>query len=255
MQKGEIKEATRDKYLGKVFESENYGGFKVVNYVNSNNVDIEFFNTKTRINTTVDRIKRRCVKDHNYPTVYGVGYAGCIQKRGVATKSNNLYSAWHGMLQRCYDDVFKNRHITYLNTTVASHFHSFHNFSIWAKEQQGYNNVWQLDKDILGGGCNTYSQYTCCFVPREINNLCLSSKKVRGDLPIGVSKKDGKFRARLSIFNKEVQVGVYNTPEEAFYAYKQAKETHIKNVANKWKDKIEIRVYEALMNWEIKITD
>ena len=50
-------------------------------------------------------------------------------------------------------------------------------------------------------------------------------------------------------------MGFYCTPEEAFYAYKQAKEDYIKEVANKWKDQIDPRVYEALMNWTIEITD
>ena len=44
-------------------------------------------------------------------------------------------------------------------------------------------------------------------------------------------------------------------PEEAFQAYKQAKEKYIKSLANKWKDKIDPRVYEALMNWEVEGTD
>ena len=51
---------------------------------------------------------------------------------------------------------------------------------------------------------------------------------------------------RLGYFNKEV---------EAFQAYKQAKEAYIKEVANKWRNNIDPRVYEALMNWVVEITD
>ena len=50
-------------------------------------------------------------------------------------------------------------------------------------------------------------------------------------------------------------IGIYATPEEAFYAYKQAKEAYIKEVASKWKHEIDTRVYEALMNYEVEITD
>ena len=50
-------------------------------------------------------------------------------------------------------------------------------------------------------------------------------------------------------------IGRYTTPEEAFQAYKQAKEAYIKEVANKWKDQIDNRVYEALMNWGVSIDD
>ena len=42
---------------------------------------------------------------------------------------------------------------------------------------------------------------------------------------------------------------------DAFLAYKAAKVSHIKDLANKWKDQIDSRVYEALMGWEIEITD
>ena len=48
---------------------------------------------------------------------------------------------------------------------------------------------------------------------------------------------------------------VIDCAEEAFLAYKQAKELHIKEVANKWKDQIDPRVYEALMNYTVEITD
>ena len=47
----------------------------------------------------------------------------------------------------------------------------------------------------------------------------------------------------------------FKTPEEAFYVYKEAKETYIKEVANRWKDQIDPRVYEALMKYEVEITD
>ena len=45
------------------------------------------------------------------------------------------------------------------------------------------------------------------------------------------------------------------TQIEAFYAYKEAKETYIKEVANKWKDNIDSRVYDALMNYQVEIND
>ena len=50
-------------------------------------------------------------------------------------------------------------------------------------------------------------------------------------------------------------MGTYNTSEEAFNAYKQAKEAYIKEVAEKWKDKIDPRVYDALVSYQVEITD
>ena len=50
---------------------------------------------------------------------------------------------------------------------------------------------------------------------------------------------------------KDRYLGYYNTPEEAFLVYKEAKEKRIKEVANKWKGKISDNVYEALINWHV----
>lgn len=48
---------------------------------------------------------------------------------------------------------------------------------------------------------------------------------------------------------------MFKTPELAFQAYKQAKEAFIKQQAEKWKDRIDIRAYEALLRYEVLITD
>ena len=41
----------------------------------------------------------------------------------------------------------------------------------------------------------------------------------------------------------------------AFNAYKQAKESFVKEQANKWKGKIDDRAYNALINYTADITD
>ena len=47
----------------------------------------------------------------------------------------------------------------------------------------------------------------------------------------------------------------FPTEEEAFLAYKREKESFIKEVANKYKDKLSDIAYNALMNYEVEITD
>ena len=80
---------------------------------------------------------------------------------------------------------------------------------------------------------------------------------MRGDTAIGVhfNKTQNKYQANCQVNGKLSFLGYYKTVEEAFNAYKKAKETYIKEVANKWKDKIDPRVYDALMTWVIEITD
>ncbi|MGD4514716.1 hypothetical protein QT738_22630, partial [Xanthomonas citri pv. citri] len=54
---------------------------------------------------------------------------------------------------------------------------------------------------------------------------------------------------------KQERLGLFKTEIEAFNAYKKAKESFIKEQAEKWKDKIDDRAYEALMNYEVNIDD
>jgi hypothetical protein len=53
-------------------------------------------------------------------------------------------------------------------------------------------------------------------------------------------------------------MGFFDTPEEAFNAYKQAKEAYIKEVANTYKEKYSQfpqKLYDAMMRYEVEITD
>ena len=47
----------------------------------------------------------------------------------------------------------------------------------------------------------------------------------------------------------------FTNKEEAFNAYKTAKESFIKEQANKWKSQIDERAYNALMNYKVEIID
>lgn len=54
---------------------------------------------------------------------------------------------------------------------------------------------------------------------------------------------------------KRIYLGLYNTPEEAFEVYKYYKEKNIKEVADYYKDKIPQKLYDAMYNYEVEITD
>ena len=95
------------------------------------------------------------------------------------------------------------------------------------------------------------------FVPNEINLLPVKCDSSRGKYIVGTSYHNNhkKFAANLSINGKTTHIGLFNTELEAFYAYKAAKEAYIKEVANRWKGKIDPRAYDALMNYQVEITD
>ena len=79
----------------------------------------------------------------------------------------------------------------------------------------------------------------------------------RGKYPIGViyHKRDEVFYAQININGKKVHLGLFDTPEKAYFMYKTAKEKHIKEVANKYKDQITEQTYQALINYQVEITD
>ena len=173
------------------------------------------------------------------------------------------YTVWYSMLQRCHNSKIHKQKPTYSGCAISDNFKSLTYFLDWAKQQVGHNSrdgegrKFHLDKDILIKGNKVYSEDICCFIPLEINVLFGSSRATRGENPVGVyyDKVRENYQAYVRVNGKKCALGRYTTSEEAFYAYKKAKEAHIKDVANKWKEQIDIRVYNALMIWTIEITD
>ena len=100
----------------------------------------------------------------------------------------------------------------------------------------------------------TYSETACVFVPQEINLFFIDRGNDRGEYPVGVSfhKRDGKFQAQCTVNGKQQYLGLYNTPEEAFTAYKPFKESLCKQLALKWQSEIDPRLFNAMMNWSVK---
>lgn len=250
------------KYEGMVFETKFNGKFVVIKYINKRNVFIKFIDTGYECVVDLGNIRKGAVKDKLLPSVQGVGIVGdeVTREDGQLLKE---YKLWSGMLTRCYSTTLHLSQPTYQGCSTSENFKYFSYFKKWCHNQIGFNSVdekghpFQLDKDILVKGNKIYSEDTGCFIPREINSLLLSAKKLRGESLIGVSyhARDKKYTSTLVIDKKNLFLGYFDTELEAFNAYKQAKEAHIKDVANKWKDKVDPRVYEGLMNYQVEITD
>lgn len=165
------------------------------------------------------------------------------------------YILWSGMVGRCYNEKNLQKRPTYRGCVVCDEWLIFSNFKRWFDEH--YIEGYQLDKDILVKGNKVYSPDTCCFVPQEVNTLFTTCRKKRGKYPIGVSfiNAKQKFIACVAIGGKNKTIGHFDSQEKAFEAYKIAKEAHIKEMADKWKDKLDPRAYEALINYKVEIED
>ena len=244
--------------VGSFVKTNNFGYLLITRYVSSREVYSKFIDTGYEVKTTMQQLLKGNINDRLKPTVFGVGVIGeCLT---VDSCGNRLkeYQVWKGMLERCYSHKFQAKKPTYKGCTVSDSFKYYPYFKEWCEKQVGFNQEgWHLDKDILVKGNKVYSEDNCCFVPQEINRLFTKHGAKRGNHPIGVyhNKKSGRFAGMLSINGKGKSCGEYVTAEEAFCAYKQAKEAYIKEFANKWKDQIDLRVYEALMKYEVEIND
>ena len=249
--------------VGKVYKSKSSGDFKIVKYNDNKNVEIQFL--KTRYETVVQlvQVKSGNVKDPHVPSVYGVGVLGTKYPSTINGVKTKEYMLWKDMLTRCYSDTYKKKNPTYLDCKVSDSFKSYEYFYEWCNSQIGFNNEgngnpFHLDKDLLIKGNKVYSENACVFLPAEINSLLTKSDKIRGEHLIGVSwnKRDEAFVAKVKKSKgKSEYLGSFNTELEAFKAYKQAKESFVKEQAKKWKGEIDDRAYNALMNYEVNITD
>lgn len=166
------------------------------------------------------------------------------------------------MQTRCYNPNYHNIKPSYTDCEICDEWKDDHNlFYDWVGENfyriDGEDTV-QLDKDILVKGNKIYSPETCIFVPKTINDMFNNTIRKKGsNLPKGVyfSEKTGKYKTRIYIEGKSVNLGFFDTPEEAFEKYKIHKEAAILAKADYYKDMIPKKLYEAMVNWIVEITD
>jgi hypothetical protein len=197
--------------------------------------------------------------------VYGIGIYNKGEHRAkIDGKKTKVYQTWQDMLRRCHDPKHQTKHPTYIGCSVCDEWLDFQNFATWY-DKNYYEilllGVMQLDKDILIKGNKIYSPDTCVLVPRKINNLFTKRDAKRGKYPIGVyyHKPTKKYLAQIS-YGDGIRhyLGLFDTAEEAFEAYKIAKEIHIKDVAETYYSKLNLipsKLYEAMMNYEVNIDD
>lgn len=244
--------------IGQIYESNNFGKFKIIDYTNRSNVIIEFLNTGFNKKTTMQRVEKGDIKDDLVPSIEGIGFNDGKYSKYYTGGRSIYYYRWVNMLRRVKNTQNKT---AYENVSCSQRWLYFSKFLDDIHEIENFDQLdWELDKDILFKGNRTYSKETCCFVPSKINSLFITLNSVRsnkGNQPLGVQfcNRDKIYSSSLSIDGTRKRLGTFKNAEEAFYAYKVAKEENIKRVADEYKDIIADNVYNALYNWQIEITD
>ena len=184
----------------------------------------------------------------------GVGFisSGAYKARIDGQKTKG-YITWQNMLKRCYCSKLHQKQPTYIGCSVSDDWLDYQNFAEWFYNHEYSDLGYQLDKDLLHAGNKIYSPEYCVFVPQELNKLLNDRKSARGDLPQGVylDKHANRYKAQMRMYNKNVNLGRFKTPIEAYLVYKETKEEHVKVMANQWHNRIAQEVYKALIDWTL----
>ena len=193
-------------------------------------------------------------------SVCGVGCMGSnLDLKSIYNgKLCKIYRQWQNMIVRCYNERYHIRFPTYIGCTVSDEFKDYSKWREWYDNYPCKQDGWHMDKDLLIKGNKVYSEDTCVFLPKEINLVLTKCTASRGEHLIGVywSKTANAFVARVrKNKGKSEYLGSFNAEIEAFNAYKKAKESFIKEQANRFKSQIDERAYNALMNYTVEITD
>lgn len=239
----------------------------ITRYGSARDIDVYFpeydWTARNKQYNDFKRGKILCVYERR---TYGVGYLGEGKyKMSENGKHTKCYNTWKNMLQRCYDLKYHEKEPTYKDCKVYEEWLNFQNFAEWYYENyyEINNEKMCLDKNILNKGNKIYSPENCIFVPQKINSLFIKCDKSRGEYPIGVhyNKVAEKFQASCNIYDfkenksKLKNLGLHDTPEQAFRKYKHFKEQNIKDVANYYKEQIPDKLYQALYDYEVDMYD
>ena len=126
------------------------------------------------------------------------------------------------MFQRAYCTKFRKRQPTYEGVTVCKEWLTFSVFRGWMEKQDWRGKA--LDKDIIRPGNKEYGPHTCCFVTNKVNSLLLDNISAGSEWPRGVTaSKSGRFTACCAVDGKSVNLGTFDSPDEASQAYRVAK--------------------------------
>lgn len=182
-------------------------------------------------------------------------YLKSYTENGVHYKTRE-YILWRGVVSRCTDGNKPGTRLrSYSGCGMSDEFKNFDYFAEWCNAQQGFKEqtkgrMWQLDKDIVGGG-KLYSQDVCVFVPACINTFMNEKSLPMEDALVGVCFRDGKYTARCMIEGRRKWLGSFDSVEDAFVAYKKAKLGEAMRLIREFSDRLDSRVVDKLRSKEI----
>lgn len=232
--------------------------FTIVKWVNAQHIEV-VFDSGYKTKATSQAIRLGTISDNYSPSLYK-GYLGDLEfYKGKNISKTKEYSHWHAMMSRCFSEDYRSKFPTYEGVSCCEEWLNFSVFAEWCRNQPAFNSEYKLnlDKDIVKKHNKLYSPDYCELVPHLINGMFVKAEARRGDYPIGVyyCNTKNKIMACIGYEDKSIGLGSFTNEVDAFNAYKKRKEQLIKERANQFKHVISQRCYDALMNYQVEITD
>ena len=211
----------------KIYYSNNYGPFKILEINDSSNIKIKFLITGYEtINSASNIIITGNIKDYLLDRQIPLDIRDLdIEDRELRIRSI-LKSAWSGMHERCYKEYSAEYNAYGLaGVRVCERWHDFDNFYEDAPYLQQYEKfyrhptLYQIDKDFLqlhlDKKYRVYSPQTCIFLYYLDNlNVAAIDYRMRNDTIFkyyGVRQcSKNAYAVRVKVNNHEMHIGCYS---------------------------------------------
>ena len=258
-----------DDRIGQIGINKDGDKMKIIDYSAYDDIIVEFLDGNGCIvHTQYVNFQKGSVKNYN-KIVHGIhGYIGqgpyaSEHRENGERIRHNEYFIWKGMHERAGN--FDGKHPSYIDVTINKIWWCYQNFAEWYNKHR-YDiddDFLCIDKDLLFPGNREYAHDKCCLIPNSINEIFRNYenyKKVDDGLPTGVHRrtdsKSIRYRSEgiyLDEWGNKCKIRkTFMDPFEAFNFYKDYKELYIQQLADKYKDKLDPKVYNVLMNYKIK---
>lgn len=181
----------------------------------------------------------------------------------ITLKGNKAYHIWNGIYKRCYcrDDIYEGAYMCDLWKNDIKAFVQWWNENYYEIPGE----TMAVDKDLLVPGNKEYAPDKCCILPQTLNTMLSNCKKhrvskgrrVKGvPMPLGV-RYDMYRKKYYAVYRpcghqESITLSYWDTHFEAFEEYKKHKQADVMVMADKYKDLIPEKVYNALVNLDIK---